>query len=81
MSNKEGCWEKELFGWDDSDVYVFHSKRGNFSIKKHRELHDKIVEIAIKYFEEHNVKSEEELRSKSVKSVAERKHSSKLLKK
>jgi len=54
-------WEKELFGWDDGDVYVFHEDRGNFSIKKHPELHRRLVELAIGYFEEHGAKSEEEL--------------------
>lgn len=54
-------WERELFGWDDGDVYVFHEERGNFSVKRHPELHRRLVEMAIHYFEEHNAKSEEEL--------------------
>jgi len=60
---KEQCdkWKRELLGWDDGDVYIFRPDRGNFSIKRHPELHRKLVDIAIKYLEEHDVKSEEEL--------------------
>ncbi|MEM2112333.1 MAG: hypothetical protein QXX08_10750 [Candidatus Bathyarchaeia archaeon] len=55
-------WVRELYGWDDGNVYVFHRKRGNFSIKMHPELEKMLVNMAIKYLEEHNAKSEEELR-------------------
>jgi len=58
---KHKKWEKELLGWDDDDVYIYHKDRGNFSIKKHPRLHRTLVKIAIQYFEEHDAKSEEEL--------------------
>lgn len=58
---KHKKWGKELLGWDDGDVYVYHEERGNFSIKRHPQLHRLLVKIAIQYFEEHDAKSEEEL--------------------
>lgn len=54
-------WMREIFGWDDGDAYIHHEERGNFSIKRHPELHRKLVDIAIQYLEEHGAKSEEEL--------------------
>lgn len=61
---KRDKWERELLGWDDGDVYIHHKDRGNFSIKKHRDLHHRLVEMAIEYFEEHDAKTEEELSKK-----------------
>jgi len=63
MEDSVDCnyWELELFGWEHGDVYVHHRKRGNFSIKRHPDLHRKLVESAIRYFEENNAQTEEEI--------------------
>lgn len=58
---KHGKWQWELLGWDDGNVYVYHEERGNFSVKKHPTLHNRLVAQAVRYFEQQNVKSEEEL--------------------
>ena len=62
MKKKSDKWERELLGWDDGDVYVYREGRGNFSIKRHPDLHHKLADLAIQYFDEHEVRSEEELR-------------------
>jgi hypothetical protein len=50
---KKGGWEKELLGWDDGNVHVFHLGEAIFRLRD-TELHDEMVEMVVRYFEESN---------------------------